>query len=192
MMLSNQFAIKYKQLFQRTSCALAAMLMMAMVSPASASVIWNFSGTTSDGLGITGSVTIDEFDLNFVAGGFLEIDDVGVGGIEAYSFTYDTTTWTQLNTVCSDCIFIDLGASVLPGDIVFFSIDVTLGGLNLFMASNNTPPILIAGAINDGGEPAAAVTSGAFSVETLPEPSTTALLALGLLGAGFARKRRVH
>jgi hypothetical protein len=28
--------------------------------------------------------------------------------------------------------------------------------------------------------------------ESVPEPTTTALLALGLLGAGFARKRRTH
>ena len=32
----------------------------------------------------------------------------------------------------------------------------------------------------------------AFASTTVPEPTTTALLALGLLGAGYARKRRSH
>ena len=31
-----------------------------------------------------------------------------------------------------------------------------------------------------------------LSLRTVPEPTTTALLALGLFGAGFARKRRTH
>jgi hypothetical protein len=33
---------------------------------------------------------------------------------------------------------------------------------------------------------------GNFKFTAVPEPTTTALLALGLLGAGFARKRRTH
>ena len=31
-----------------------------------------------------------------------------------------------------------------------------------------------------------------LSTSQVPEPTTTALLALGLLGIGFARKRRTH
>jgi len=34
--------------------------------------------------------------------------------------------------------------------------------------------------------------SGQFTTTSVPEPTTTALLTLGLLGAGFAKKRRSH
>ena len=194
MMLPNLSAIKYKQLFQRTSCALAAMLMVAMVSPASASVIWNFSGTTNPASGITGFVQIDDTDGLFTAGNFLSLGGIGNpgfdGNIEAFSFTDGTNVWTNASTGAGS-IEIELGATTAPGDIVDFFIDVTQGNFILALGLSGGT---INGTIVDqtGDEATVSVLTGAFSVETLPEPSTTALLALGLLGAGFARKRRVH
>jgi hypothetical protein len=49
--------------------------------------------------------------------------------------------------------------------------------------------------LNGGGEKifmATAITAFREPPVTVPEPTTLMLMALGLFGAGFARKRRTH
>jgi hypothetical protein len=83
--------------------------------------------------------------------------------------------------------YFDVSGLITVGDVIG-DINPNLINLTVFSSVPNTASTVSVDVFG-GGQQSAQVQ---VSSSAVPEPGTTALLVLGLLGAGFARKRRTH
>ena len=128
--------------------------------------VQSISISVNGGAAVSYSVNNPIGTLNFSFGG-IDPNDlfINIAGDNASASALDTVVVTQNGT----------GVQFISTDVP--TLNTSWNGQVAFWNNNSAPNNL------------ALTTENSF---ILPEPATTALLALGLLSAGYARKRRAH
>jgi hypothetical protein len=142
------------------------------------------------GITVTGSNTVHFLEFNgigVVGGTFPSWIDSG----ETVDFSFDSGPVTEVS------FFDSLGNAGDNKVQVFGAGGANLGVFNVVDIGTTNVSSLVGGAPITGFQFRSDTGIGrirtvTYNTQSVPEPTTTALLALGLLGAGFARKRRAH
>lgn len=161
--------------------AVAALALAGSAGLASATPLTVDGGWQSFSFGLAGPIAIDQFTVDVAAGthvkiritdGFIIGDEFGYsidGGAMQFTSDADAFDGTQSGAVDGDSAWADLRLS----HAIF----------NLFEGSHTIDLFLTENAFDTTG-------GGAFIRADIPEPGSMALIALGLIGLGAARRRQ--